>query len=344
MLASLAVALFAGSRRNTIPPPFGPANNGSILISSGDGEIVAVDVATGQTRPMITGDALDKDPAFAPDGRSFMFGRTTVEPGIWVANADGSGARRVFDWTGYDLQSIEWSSDGKTIVAIGGDPRLTEVILLIDPAGGPLRTLRPGRDLANASMPFGRDQLVVRGDDGNHSRFSLLDPADPTHVVPLAASAFAINKPLLSPDGNRFVYATWEDGHGTGGNLRVFDLDTREDVAATTVDNDRFQWQDPQFMPDGKSILAKRWAADGPFTLTLVPADGVGPDRAIGPNPRPGGRRRDHLHRSRRQDRVRGLPRQRRRRPQDLVDRRRDRRRARAPVVGPGVPDLAAPR
>ena len=43
-----------------------------------------------------------------------MFRRSTGEPGIWVADADGTGARRVFDWTGYDLQTIEWSADGKT--------------------------------------------------------------------------------------------------------------------------------------------------------------------------------------------------------------------------------------
>ena len=283
VLVAASLALYAGSRPRELPAPFGPASNGDILISTTDGEIVATDMTTGATRPVIAAVARDEAPAFAPDGRSFMFRRTTGEPGIWVAAADGSGARRVMDTTGYSLQTIEWSADGETIIAVGGDPRLTEVILLIDPGGGATRTLRPGRDLANASMPFGRSQIIIREDDGNHSRFLLTDPVDPTHVVPLAASAFAINEPVLSPDGNCFVYATWDDGRGTGGNLRVFDLDSGQDLLATTVENERFLWQDPQFMPDGKSILAKRWAADGPFTLTLVPADGVGPDRAIGP-------------------------------------------------------------
>ena len=284
LILALAAALtvYVGSRPRTAPPPFGPANNGSVLIAQ-RGDLFAVDPATGVTRALITGRDQDDGPRYAPDGRSFMFRRLTGEPGIWIAAADGSGARRVFDSTGYDLQTIEWSADGRSIVAMGGDPQLTEVILVIDPAGGAPRTLRPQRDLGNASMPFGRDQLIVREDDNNHSRFSLLDPADPTRLVPLAASAFAINEPQLSPDGNRVVYATWDDGLGTGGNLHVFDLDTRKDTLVTNVDNDRFQWQAPQFMPDGKSILALRWAADGPFQLTLVPADGVGQDRAIGP-------------------------------------------------------------
>jgi Tol biopolymer transport system component len=282
VLAAASLALIVGSRQRAVPAPFGPADNGDILITSGDGKIVAIDLATGQTTARISGTAVDEDPAFAPDGRTFMFGRTTGEPGIWVANADGNAAHRVFDSTGYDLQTIEWSAAGDTIVAMGGDPDLSEVILLIDPAGGTARTLRPQRDLYGASMPFGRDQLVVREDGNNQSQFSLLDPADPTAIVPLAASEFAINEPALSPDGNRFVYATWNDGIGTQGNLRVFDLDKREDVLVTTVDNDRFLWQAPQFMPDGKTILAKRWS-EGPFSLTLVPADGVGPDRAIGP-------------------------------------------------------------
>jgi dipeptidyl aminopeptidase/acylaminoacyl peptidase len=283
VLASVAVALIVGSRPAPAPPPFGPANNGSVLVSSGDGEILAVDLETGQTRALLSGDALDEAPAFAPDGRSFMFRRLTDEPGIWVADADGTGAHRAFDSTGYDLQTIEWSADSKTIVAMGGDPDLTEVILLIDPAGGAPRTLRPQRDLAGASMPFGRDQLIIRADDTNNSQFLLMDRADPTALVPLAVSGSAINEPALSPDGNRFVYSTWEDGLGTGGNLHVFDLDTLKDTLVTTVANDNLLWQVPKFMPDGKTILANRWAADGPFTLTLVPADGVGPDRPIGP-------------------------------------------------------------
>ncbi len=142
VLASVTFALIVGSRPAPAPPPFGPANNGSVLVSSGDGEILAVDLETGQTRAMLSGDALDEAPVFAPDGRSFMFRRLNGEPGIWVADADGTGARRVFDTTGYDLQTIEWSADGKTIVAMGGDPDLAEVILLIDPAGGATRTLR----------------------------------------------------------------------------------------------------------------------------------------------------------------------------------------------------------
>ena len=283
VLAAASLVLVVGSRQRAAPAPFGPADNGDILISSGDGKIVAVDLATGQTTARISGTAVDEAPVFAPDGRSFMFTRTTGERGIWVANADGTGARRAFDSTGYDLQTIEWSADGLSIIAMGGDPSLSEVILLIDPAGGTLRTLRTGRDTDTASRPFGRDEIIVSESANLSGRFTLLDAADPTLTVPLAVSPFAINEPALSPDGNRFVYATWDDGLGTGGNLHVFDLDTGEDALVTTVDNDRFLWQAPQFMPDGKTILAKRWAADGPFTLTLVPADGLGQDRAIGP-------------------------------------------------------------
>lgn len=284
LILALAAVLtvYVGSRQRTAPPPFGPANNGSVLINQ-RGDLLNVDPATGVTRALIAGRDQDDGPLFAPDGRSFMFRRSTGEPGIWVAAADGSDARRVFDSTGYDLQSVEWSAAGDRIVAMGGDPQLAEVILFIDPAGGAPQTIRPQRDLGNASMPYGRDQLVVREDVDNHAQYLLLDPADPTHPSPLPVSAFAINDAGLSADGMRFVYSTWEDGLGTGGNLHVLDLDTRKDRLVTEVDNDRFLWQAPQFMPDGKSVLASRWASDGPFTLTIVPADGVGPDRAIGP-------------------------------------------------------------
>ena len=162
-------------------------------------------------------------------------------------------------------------------------------------------------------MPYGRDQLVVREDVDNHAQYLLLDPADPTHPSPLAVSAFAINDAGLSADGMRFVYSTWEDGLGTGGNLHVFDLDTRKDRLVTEVDNDRFLWQAPQFMPDGKSVLAKSLGQRWP----VYPHDRACRRRRTGPgdrtDPRPGRRRRDRLHRSRRQDGLRDLPRQRRR-------------------------------
>ena len=57
----------------------------------------------------------------------------------------------------------------------------------------------------------------------------------------------------------------------------MFDLDTRQGHRwSTTVGNDRYQWQAPQFMPDGKSILAKRCGTRWP----------------VHPHPRAGRRRR----------------------------------------------------
>ena len=120
--------------------------------------------------------------------------------------------------------------------------------------------------------------------DGRYG-FALMDPADPSHPRQFtAASTFAINEPALSPDGTKFAYATWQDGVGSGANLHVMDIASGTDMRVTPRDLRSIEWQVPWFMPDGKSILANRFNnANGTMQLTLVPADGVGPDRPIGP-------------------------------------------------------------
>jgi Tol biopolymer transport system component len=285
VLVAASLALYAGSRPRPLPAPFGPALNGNVLISAKDGDIAAVDLATGVTRPVITGAAYDEAPGFAPDGRSFQFGRTTDDSGIWVAGADGTGAHRIFDWTGFDLVSINWSQAGDRIVATGSDRGAAPVILLIDPVTGAATTLHPNRPFLAAVMAYGRDQLLLTGELDGYNGFWLMDPADPSNPRQLtSASTFAINEPALSPDGTKFVYATWQDGAGSGANLHVVDLASGIDTRVTSTGSRALEWQAPWFMPDGKSILASRFDnANGTFQLTLVPADGVGPDRPIGP-------------------------------------------------------------
>ena len=134
-------------------------------------------------------------------------------------------------------------------------------------------------------MPFGRDQLVVREDVSN-TRTVPAHGSRPIrrHPCPLAVSAFAINdagpvagrqavrvRDLGGRPRHRRQPARLRPRHAQG--------PPRDDRSTTTTSCGRPRSSCPTASP----ILANRWAGDGPFTLTIVPADGVGPDRAIGP-------------------------------------------------------------
>lgn len=54
------------------------------------------------------------DPVFSPGGQQIAFVRWEEPRGVWVVNADGSGERRVFDWT--ETRYPSWSPDGTEIV------------------------------------------------------------------------------------------------------------------------------------------------------------------------------------------------------------------------------------
>src|SRR5215210_6578343 len=53
-LLAAASLIYVGSRQR-VPAPFGPARNGALTIGTADGDLVTVDLSTGNTTPLITG-------------------------------------------------------------------------------------------------------------------------------------------------------------------------------------------------------------------------------------------------------------------------------------------------
>ena len=87
---------------------------------------------------------IDAAPAFSPDGKRFAFfrGYQPAETAVMVANADGSGERKLATSRGserYQLETgISWSPDGKSIAAVRASQQggQQEKIVLIDAASG----------------------------------------------------------------------------------------------------------------------------------------------------------------------------------------------------------------
>ena len=68
ILAIAATAVFIGSRTKPLPPPFGMVGSQTLLYGGADGDIYALNPATNESRPVITGPTTDRLPSLSPDG------------------------------------------------------------------------------------------------------------------------------------------------------------------------------------------------------------------------------------------------------------------------------------
>jgi hypothetical protein len=287
LLLVVALGAIAVASRPTepvpLPAPFGPATNGQVLIGTTDGDIATLDLATGALTPLIGGATIDVGPWFSPDGQQFVFARRDgAAETLFVAEADGSNPRSLGP-VGTGRAWWEWSPSSDTLVATQLDASRPNSLWIIDVRDGSRKELE--FEMA-PQTPFwrpGHDQIVFTNDEGSAPRFYLVN-ADGTGLREIPTAPGALADPALSPDGASMAYATWSTGDGTGERIYVVDIETGRDTLATPDAADGFLWQGPQFMPDGTSLLVNRYTPmGGPYSLAIVPADGVGPIRAIGP-------------------------------------------------------------
>lgn len=274
VLAILALLLAAGlvlvGSRPRLPPPFGPAQNGLVVVSR-DGDIIAVDPDTRVETPIVTGPEQDLDPMWSLDGTRLAFIRRVV-PGDRIGFVDRDGARPIFSTQtlfAIDTDSISWSPDGRRIAVFSGG------YYFVDAATGQLQRLplkapeleifwRPpdGREIVYRTLaPDWRGLVLYSLDTGTATR--LVQDTGPQ-----------IRPRGWSPDGRRFVYHT-VDANDRPLKTYVYDLDSKRTVeikaAAGRLSN------------DGTRIAAYRF--DSPVgRLCVAPADGSNPCLPVGSN------------------------------------------------------------
>jgi hypothetical protein len=104
LLSIVAAAIIAGSQRR-LPPPFGPAANGNLVVAE-DGDIFLIDSATGAKTLASGGPETDIEPVFSRDGTRIAFFReadgvrtdlTWDGPVLgWALPKDPEGRRTLF--------------------------------------------------------------------------------------------------------------------------------------------------------------------------------------------------------------------------------------------------------
>ena len=261
------------------------------------GDIYTLDAAGGAARPLLTGDAFETQPVFSPDGKQIAFiSDKSGAANLWVANADGSNARKLSGDTDPAIYtSPAWSSDGRFVyVSRAIHNILAFELFAYDPRGGSgikVTQARPTGTESNAdrinamgaaASPDGKYLYYARKTGGLWSdkvlpHWEIVRRTLATGVEDrIITSPGAAMRPALSHDGKHIVYAS-RSGAQTG--LRIRDLDTGTDRwLSFPVDPDSQMggyYNDlvPRvaFLPGDREVLT---AIDGKLTRIRV-ADGV---------------------------------------------------------------------
>jgi hypothetical protein len=235
-------------------------------------------------------------PDWSPDGRQLVVD-TRDGAGVrdlWIADADGSDARRVIDCvdpcTGVDEPA--WSPDGASIafqrIVIGDLGTLTSTLEILDLATETTHVVltMPARQvlLAPRWAPDGR-RLVVEvarlpedsylvDPDGGAIGIVDLDATQP--VVELLTEFASFGQlPDWSPDGDWIVWVSSVDGDPGHTELVRSRPDGTDVETITAVVPDGAAAVNPTYTPDGTQILFTRIAASGDTALMSIAPDGT---------------------------------------------------------------------
>ena len=165
VLLAAAVGIAVAGSMNSVPAPFGPADNG-LLGYSVDGDVWVRDPVTDATRAIISTADEEVGPWFSPDGRRFLFLRTSNGRGyLWTADADGSNQRQlVADPMDGGSENAVWAPDSRTL-AVVDESRGLAALSLLDVSNGSRRTIDLGDGVPTVDLAFrppDGDELLVR--------------------------------------------------------------------------------------------------------------------------------------------------------------------------------------
>ena len=279
VLCAAAVALYVGSQHR-LPPPFGPARNGSLLTSTTNGDIVALDPATGTTRPVLSEGGVAV--TFNSTGQAFYFDKsTTGAPDMWVANADGTGSHHV--WSGPATTSwIDWSQDGRRLVIADHPATGGTTVHLVDAMTGDEHSVVFDQTFTSVAQPFGSHTLLlVHEGDGQPAEYDLAnDDGTNLHALGTVAAQGFLS---LSGDGTRVAYSSWDVGAGLQGRIHVLNLASGVDTVVTRNNRDGNTWVSPVFSPDGTQVAVQRFTqGTSSYDLRILATDGSKPTVRLG--------------------------------------------------------------
>lgn len=288
VLAIVAALLFASGSSRRLPAPFGPASNGSILYSTADGDISSVDPVTGATKVVLGGPDKDTAPLLSRDGTKFLFVRNlAAAQALFVANVDGTGVRQLgegfFMPSDMDRSPFEWSPTGEQVAAVADVPKgSVRKLTILSTDGSASSTLDLGLNVSDVSWrPNGRE-LVFKGEKNATYGLYLVnaDGSGLRAIAPVNDLQYGWREPTLSPDGTLIAFARL--GGESDDGIHILGIDSGVDrLLAFDGSVDTLVYL-PQFSPDGARLVFQRYVG-GKYQLAIVPVEGGGKPRPIGP-------------------------------------------------------------
>jgi len=309
LAALLALAIWlVGSSQRRLPPPFGPAANGSILYQRDDDIFVADPTRPGE-RVIVGGPTLDGSPKWSRDGTEFSFLRDAgikVEPNsmvraadVMLLDADGTNLRRltgtpllspeVLDWAPDGAHvAVRHEQDGKLVISIietsGSGRALTLDLDPMTPFSSVLWRPPDGAELIVVGSLPDTNEVAIYGvhPDGTGLRQIAMEGDQGDGTWP-GARKVSFQDASLSADGSSAIFWNWEPGLGAGrdGSIHLLELTSGRDrrlifdPAASTELR-------PLLSPDGSTIVFQRQDAAGVARLMVAALHGGGQPQPLG--------------------------------------------------------------
>jgi Tol biopolymer transport system component len=242
-------------------------------------ELWTVEVATGETRILYAGDAVQ--PAWSPNGRRIAFWKVNGNTGqrdLATIDAEGRDEPEIVtadapvDW------SPVWSPDGSTLYFVSDRAGTMDVWrVTIDPETGrvdeePARVGAPAEEVAWLTVARASGSLAYVSGSALYDVYSL--PFEPERLRPTGgvrtvyAGALPIRDSHPSPDGSSIALTT----AGTQEDLYTLRSEGSE---LNQLTNDPFRDRGPQWSPDGSEI-AFYSNRTGTYQLWSIRPDGSG--------------------------------------------------------------------
>jgi Tol biopolymer transport system component len=266
LLILLGVAAIVGSARR-VPPPFGPAGNGVIVVDDGTGiKLVAQDGQRSTQLP--SSHAGDSRPAVSPDGQRVAFLReTNGTRAIEVTDIDGRNLREVVHTDGAEggpnlvPEPPAWSPNSRHIavtVLVGPAGDEDSQIWIVDVDTGARSVVLPGGLVASETPVWSPDgeRLAFLGSPRHEPvGFLYVVRADGTGLVQLSrressARAGYFGRYRWSPDGTQI--ATDYGGNATSArSVLLIDVGSQREQELESLGRDASH---PSWSPDGRSL------------------------------------------------------------------------------------------
>jgi len=256
--------------------------------SDGDAESVfLISAESGERRRLVPAPpkAVDRNPAFSPDGRMLVFVRVTSPFNNRVyrvrLRSDGTanGEARLVGERTWNTQSVDWMPDNRHVVIpvhIGARLQFWSLAVF----GGeavrlPLELPREtgGSGDAQISIRAGRMAITQANAQGDIGRLVWNEAARRWEAAEFYSSSRSDTEPQVSPDGKRLVFSSTRTGY-----REIWRSEADGSLALELTNFRGLRVGSPRWSPDGQTVVFDAYA-EGHTDLWTVSSEGGPPHR-----------------------------------------------------------------